>query len=119
MMGILADILVGSVAILHVLFLILEMYFWDKPLGLRLLGHSQESAAAAKILAMNQGLYNGFLAAGLVWSLVLGPAGDSIKIFILLCVVIAGVFGGLTANRKILLVQALPAAAALVLVLLG
>ena len=116
---IIANILVGLVALLHANFLILEMFLWDKPLGLRIFGHTQESAKASKTLAMNQGLYNGFLAAGLVWGLSLGEAGSSIKIFFLGCVVIAGVFGGLTASRKILLVQALPAAAALVLVVLS
>ncbi len=114
-----ANILVGLVALLHLYFLILEMFLWDKPFGLRTFGHTQESAKGSKILAMNQGLYNGFLAAGLVWGLSLGEAGNSIKIFFLGCVVIAGVFGGLTVGRKILLVQALPAAAALALVFLS
>ena len=114
-----ANILTGLVAFLHVYFLILEMFLWDKPFGLRTFGHTQETASASKTLAMNQGLYNGFLAAGLVWGLSQGAAGDSIKLFFLGCVVIAGVFGGLTASRKILFVQALPAAAALALVLLS
>ena len=112
-----ANILVGLVALLHVCFLVLEMFLWDKPMGLRTFGHSQESASASKVLAMNQGLYNGFLAAGLIWGLSLGEAGTSIKIFFLGCVVIAGIFGGLTASRKILWVQALPAVAALALLL--
>ena len=114
-----ANILVGLVALLHVGFLVLEMFLWDKPFGLRIFGHSREHARASKVLAMNQGLYNGFLAAGLVWGLLLGAAGNPIKIFFLVCVVIAGVFGGLTASRKILFVQALPAAMALVLVLIS
>jgi putative membrane protein len=118
MMIMISNILVGLVALLHVYFLILEMFLWDKPFGLRTFGHSKESASASKILAMNQGLYNGFLAAGLVWSLYLGEAGNSIKIFFLACVVIAGIFGGLTASRKILLVQALPAAVALALIVI-
>ena len=109
--------LIGLVAVLHIYFLILEMFLWDKPFGLRTFGHSLESARASKTLAMNQGLYNGFLAAGLVWGLSLGADGSSIKIFFLSCIVIAGVFGGVTVARKILLIQALPAAAALVLVL--
>lgn len=113
-----ANILVGVVAFLHVYFLILEMFLWDKPFGLKTFGHTVEAATASKVLAMNQGLYNGFLAAGLVWGLCLGAAGDPIKIFFLGCVVVAGVFGGLTASRKILFVQALPAAIALALVLL-
>lgn len=113
----LANILTGLVAILHVYFLILEMFFWDKPFGLRIFGHELKTARASKALAMNQGLYNGFLAAGLVWGLSLGETGNAIKVFFLGCVVIAGVFGGLTASRRILLVQALPAAVALALVL--
>jgi putative membrane protein len=117
-MAFIANILVGLVAFLHAYFLILEIFLWDKPFGLRTFGHTQEAASASKILAMNQGLYNGFLAAGLVWGLSLGTAGNSIKIFFLGCIVLAGVFGGLTVGRKILFVQALPAAAALTLVLL-
>ena len=112
-MTVITNILVGLVALLHVYFLILEMFLWDKPFGLRTFGHSQESANGSKILAMNQGLYNGFLAAGLIWGLSLGAAGDSIKLFFLGCVLIAGIFGGLTASRKILVFQALPAALAL------
>jgi len=119
MIIIIANILVGFVAFLHAYFLILEMFLWDKPFGLRTFGHSQASASASKVLAMNQGLYNGFLAAGLVWGLSLGATGHSIKVFFLVCVVVAGVFGGFTAGRKILLVQALPAAAALALVFLS
>jgi len=116
---IIANTLVGLVVFLHVCFLILEMFLWDKSFGLRTFGHTPASASASKSLAMNQGLYNGFLAAGLAWGLSLGAAGDSIKIFFLTCAVIAGVFGGLTASRKILLIQALPAVAALALVLLS
>ncbi|HBE91956.1 MAG TPA: DUF1304 domain-containing protein [Gammaproteobacteria bacterium] len=116
-MTIIADIVVGLVAALHIYFLILEMFLWDKPVGLRVFGHTRESAKASKVLAMNQGLYNGFLAAGLVWGLSLGAAGESVKIFFLACVLVAGVFAGLTASRKILLVQALPAAIGLILVL--
>ena len=115
----LSNLLVGLVALLHVYFLVLEMFLWDKPFGLRTFGHSQAAATASKTLAMNQGLYNGFLAAGLVWGLSLGAAGDAIKIFFLVCVIVAGVFGGLTASRKILLVQAIPGALALALVLLS
>jgi len=114
-----ADILVGLVALLHVWFLVLEMFLWDKPLGLKTFRHSLEKAKASKVLAMNQGLYNGFLAAGLVWGLVLGDAGEAIKVFFLACVLVAGVFGGLTASRAILYVQALPAALALAFVLLS
>lgn len=116
-MMIITNIVVGLVAALHIYFLILEMFLWDKPVGLRVFGNTRESAKTTKILAMNQGLYNGFLAAGLVWGLSLGAAGDPVKIFFLVCVVVAGVFGGLTASRKILLVQALPASIGLMLVL--
>jgi putative membrane protein len=113
-----ADIAVGLVALLHVYFLVLEMFLWDKPYGLKTFGMSAEKAAATKPLAMNQGLYNGFLAAGLAWGLTLGPAGFSVKCFFLACIVAAGIFGGMTASRKILWVQALPAAVALELLLL-
>ena len=112
-----ADVLVALVALLHVWFLVLEMFLWDKPTGLRTFGHSAEHAAASKVLAANQGLYNGFLAAGLVWGLTLGSAGTAVKVFFLACVIVAGVYGAATASRKILFVQALPAAIALVLVL--
>lgn len=118
-MSIAANILVGLVALLHLYFLVLEMFFWDKPAGLKAFGQTRESAQATKVLAANQGLYNGFLAAGLLWGLWLGPAGTAVKMFFLLCVIIAGVFGAATASRKILFVQALPAAIALALVLLA
>jgi putative membrane protein len=111
--------MVGLVAILHVCFLVLEMFLWDKPFGLRTFGHTADYARETKILAMNQGLYNGFLAAGLAWGLGLGAAGDPVKIFFLCCVLIAGVFGAITASRKILLFQALPAVLALTLVFLS
>jgi putative membrane protein len=111
-----ADILVALVALLHVYFLVLEMFLWDKPLGRRTFGHSAEAAAATKVLAANQGLYNGFLAAGLAWGLSLGAAGTAVKLFFLGCVVVAGVFGAMTASRRILFVQALPAAIAAALV---
>jgi putative membrane protein len=105
------------VALLHLYFLALEIFFWEKPLGLRVFGLTPEFAKASRALAANQGLYNGFIVAGLVWGLSLGAAGDSIKIFFLGCVIVAGVFGALTVNRRILWVQALPGAAALALVL--
>jgi putative membrane protein len=107
---------VALVALLHLYFLVLEMFFWTRPLGLRTFGLTPEFAAASKTLAANQGLYNGFLAAGLVWGLALGQAGDAAKIFFLCCVIVAGVFGGFTASRKILWVQAVPGIAALALV---
>lgn len=115
-MAMVANFLVGLVAVLHVYFLVLEIFLWDKPFGRKTFGLTQEFASATKSLAMNQGLYNGFLAAGLVWGLLLGPSGTPVKLFFLACVIIAGVFGALTANRKILWVQGLPGAVAFVLV---
>ena len=114
-----ANIAVALVALLHLWFLVLEMFFWTQPLGLKTFRLTPEFAAASKSLAANQGLYNGFLAAGLVWGLVLGGAGNPIKIFFLSCVIVAGIYGALTVNRKILRVQALPGAVALALVLVA
>jgi putative membrane protein len=109
----LANVLIGLVAALHVYFLVLEMFLWDTPYGRRTFGLTPEFSAASKTLAANQGLYNGFLAAGLVWGLCLGPAGVAVKLFFLACVIVAGVYGAITVNRKILFVQAVPAIAAL------
>ena len=95
------------------------MFLWDKPQGMKAFGSTPEFAKATKVLAANQGLYNGFLAAGLIWGLWLGEAGFQIKLFFLLCVVIAGLFGAATVSRKVLFVQALPAAAALLALLAG
>lgn len=118
-MPLIADAVTALVALLHVYFLALEMFLWDKPLGLKTFGQSLEQARATKVLAANQGLYNGFLAAGLLWGLWLGPvAGLSVKVFFLACVLVAGVFGAATASRKILYVQAMPALLGLVLLLL-
>ena len=114
-----ANVVIGLVALLHVYFLVLEMFLWDKPAGLRAFGQTKEAAATSKVLAANQGLYNGFLAAGLVWGLVLGSNGTGVKVFFLCCVLIAGVYGAATASRKILYVQALPAAIGLILLLLS
>ena len=116
-MTIAADLAIRLVALLHLYFLALEMFFWDKPLGRRVFGLTPEFAKESKALAANQGLYNGFLAAGLVWGLSLGSAGNAVKIFFLGCVIVAGIFGALTASRKILWVQALPGAVALGLLL--
>jgi len=116
-MTLIANLLIGLVALLHAYFLVLEMFLWDKPYGLKTFRLKQEFATASKALAANQGLYNGFLAAGLVWGLYLGVAGFSIKIFFLICVFIAGIFGAATVGKKILFVQALPAAIALGLLL--
>lgn len=113
-----ANVAVALVAVLHLYFLVLEMFFWNKPLGRRVFGLSPEFAQSSAALAANQGLYNGFLAAGLLWGLVLGAEGFAIKVFFLGCVIVAGVFGALTASRKILWVQAVPGIAALTLVLL-
>lgn len=118
-MSLASNIIVALIGLLHIYFLVLEMFLWDKPAGLRAFGHSKEAAAASKVLAANQGLYNGFLAAGLFWGLSLGAAGTSVKIFFLLCVLIAGMYGALTASRKILFVQAVPAAVGLACVLLS
>ena len=117
-MPLIADVVVGLIALLHLYFLVLEMFLWDKPAGLRAFGHTREAAAASKVLAANQGLYNGFLAAGLVWGLSLGAAGAGVKVFFLSCVLIAGLYGAATASRKILFVQAVPAAIGLALLLL-
>jgi len=114
-----AQILVAVVALLHAYFLVLEMFLWTKPAGRRAFGTTEEQAAQSKVLAMNQGLYNGFLSAGLLWGLTLGAAGRGVVIFFLLCVIVAGVFGAATASRKILYVQAVPAVVALVAVLAG
>jgi putative membrane protein len=108
-----ALVLIALVAALHVYFLVLEMFLWDTPKGRRVFNNTSEFSAASKVLAANQGLYNGFLAAGLLWGAWLGAAGKPIQTFFLVCVVIAGIYGGLTASRKILFVQALPGALAL------
>jgi len=118
-MFIAANIVIALVALLHVWFLILEMFLWTKPAGHRAFGLTADFAAQSKVLAANQGLYNGFLAAGLVWGLLLGVVGYEVKLFFLGCVLIAGVFGGLTASRKILWVQAMPALLGLVLTVLA
>lgn len=112
-----AAILTGLVALLHLYFMVLEMGLWTTAYGRRVFGLTAEFAAASQVLAANQGLYNGFLAAGLIWGLYLGAAGQGIRVFFLACVVLAGVFGGFTASRKILAVQALPGVAALGLTL--
>ena len=113
-----ANGVVGLIALLHLYILVLEMFLWDKPAGLRAFGLTQEAATASKVLAANQGLYNGFLAAGLFWGLILGASGTGVKVFFLCCVLVAGLYGAATASRKILFVQAVPAAIGLVLVLM-
>jgi putative membrane protein len=114
-----ANILTGLVALLHLYFLVLEMFLWTKPLGLKTFRHSPEKAEMTRVLAANQGLYNGFLAAGLLWGLWLGSAGLQVKVFFLGCVIVAGVYGAWSVSRRILWVQAAPGAIALALVLLS
>jgi putative membrane protein len=114
-MRIIALLLVAIVALGHVGFLVLEMFLWTDPVGYRVFGTTPEFAAQSAVLAANQGLYNGFLAAGLLWGLISGRR--DIKVFFLCCVIVAGVYGGLTAKTSILYVQALPALAALLAVL--
>ena len=111
-----ANLLVALVAALHAFFLMLEMFLWTKPLGMKVFRNTPEKAEITKVLAANQGLYNGFLVAGLVWGLVHGnPAfAFQIKMFFLLCVIVAGAYGAATVSTRILLVQALPAALALI-----
>ena len=112
-MLLLSNLLLALVALLHIGFMILEMFLWTGPVGHRVFRLPREVQAATAKLAANQGLYNGFLAAGLLWGLALGPAGMAVKVFFLVCVVIAGLFGGLTTQRSILWIQALPGALAL------
>lgn len=118
-MSLIANLVIALIALLHVYILVLEMFLWDKPAGLRAFGQTQEAATASKVLAANQGLYNGFLAAGLFWGLSLGASGMGVKVFFLGCVLVAGLYGAATANRKILFIQAIPAAIGLVLVFLS
>ncbi len=114
-MSFFATILTFVVALLHIYFLVLEMFLWTKPAGRRVFRTTPEFAEASKVLAANQGLYNGFLAAGLLWSIYLGPGGFAVRMFFLACVVVAGVYGAATVGKKILFVQALPAALAMAL----
>ncbi len=116
-MSLLAVVLVALVALLHLGFLVLEMFLWTRPYGLKVFRQSREKAEQSKVPAANQGLYNGFLAAGLVWSIV-GHRSD-VALFFLGCVVVAGVFGAATVNRRIFFVQALPALVAIVALCAG
>ena len=111
-----SNVLTGLVAFLHVYFLVLEMFLWAKPTGMRVFKRTLAEQESTKVLAANQGLYNGFLAAGLVWSYW---AGSDVRVFFLVCVVVAGLYGAATAARSILFAQALPAAAALTVTLLA
>ena len=114
----LADILTGVVALIHAYIVVLEMLLWETERGRKAFGTTPEFAKASKVLAANQGVYNGFLVAGLAWGIWLGEAGDPIKIFFLLCVAVAGAYGALTVGVRILLIQTLPALAALAAVIL-
>ena len=111
--------LVAVVALLHVWFLILEMFLWTKPIGLKVFRNTKERAQSSATLAANQGLYNGFLAAGLLWGLSLGPVGLAVKTFFLTCVTVAALFGAVTVSVRILFVQGVPAIAALALLWLA
>jgi len=113
-MKLVSDILIVIVALLHLYFLYLEMFLWDKPRGMKAFRMTEEQAKQSKTLAMNQGLYNGFLAAGLMWGLF---TGDAVKIFFLSCVIIAGIFGAYTVSKRIFYIQAVPAILALVILL--
>jgi len=119
-MTLLAQILVGFVAVLHLGFLVLEMFLWSTPRGRAIFGTTSDFAAESATLAANQGLYNGFLSAGLVWSLIAAdPVGFQVKVFFLVCVIIAGLYGARTVSSRILFIQAVPAVLALAAVLLG
>jgi putative membrane protein len=113
--------LVALIAALHVYIMVLEMFLWETPRARRAFGTTAEFAKASKVLAANQGLYNGFLAAGLIWALIAGVAGEgrAIALFFLACVLVAGVYGAATASRRILFIQAVPAALAIIAVYLG
>lgn len=113
-MNIIVNVITGVVALLHGYFLVLEMFLWEKPAGRKSFRTTAEFAAQSKSLAANQGLYNGFLSAGLIWGLF---ARDSVKIFFLGCVVVAGVFGAFTVSRRIFYIQALPALIGLILIM--
>ncbi|PZA11181.1 DUF1304 domain-containing protein [Rhodopseudomonas palustris] len=115
-MNAVAALLVALVAALHVFFLVLEMFLWTKPLGLKVFRNSPDQAAASAVLAANQGLYNGFLAAGLIWSLLHPSAAVALQLatFFLGCVIVAGLYGAWTVSRRILYVQAAPAVVALI-----
>ncbi|MDQ2690634.1 MAG: DUF1304 domain-containing protein [Chloroflexota bacterium] len=112
-MTIFTNLVIALVALLHVGFLVLEMFLWNHPVGRRTFRMSKEVAESSSTLAANQGLYNGFLAAGLIWGLLSGEF--SVKLFFLICVLIAGIYGGITAKRSILYIQALPALLGLIL----
>lgn len=113
----LANTLTGLVALIHLYIVVLEMFLWDTPRGRKAFGTSEAFARESKVLAANQGLYNGFLAAGLIWGIWLSEAGDPVKIFFLLCVAVAGAYGAVTVGIRILFVQTVPALIALAVVI--
>lgn len=115
-MSILSTIAISIVIILHLLFLVLEMFLWNTPFGRKTFALSEEYAKKSTALAANQGLYNGFLAAGLLWGL-LSTGGFDALIFFLSCIIIAGIYGAITAKRSILWLQAFPAAIAMALLI--
>ena len=120
-MAMIANVLVALVALLHIYFLVLEMFLWTRPTGLKTFGNSPEKARDSAVLEANQGLYNGFLAIGLLWGLIhpVSGFGFQIKVFFLLCVIAAGVYGAISVSRRILFVQAAPATLALILLCLA
>ncbi len=111
--------LTAAVAAIHVYILVLEMFLWTTPRGRKVFGTTEDFARASRALAANQGLYNGFLAAGLVWGIALGDAGDPIKLFFLGCVAVAGIYGAVTVGKRIIWVQTVPALVAAVAVVLA
>ncbi len=113
---IIAKSLVSFIALLHIYFLILEMFFWTKPLGLKTFRQTEQKAKDSEALAANMGLYNGFMAAGLIWSLVHpdGVLGPQIALFFLSCIVLAGIYGGYSVGKKIFFIQSIPALVAIV-----
>ena len=118
-MALAANIVIGLIGLIHVYILVLEMFLWTSPMGRKAFGLKPDFAEATKVLAANQGLYNGFLAAGLFWGLSLGAAGFEVKVFFLLCVLAAGVYGAATASRRILVIQAIPALLGLALLFIS
>ena len=115
-----ANVMTLVVALIHFYILVLEMFLWTKPRGRRIFGMTEEFAQASRVLAANQGLYNGFLAVGLVWSVIIGGNGAAIRVFLLGCIVVAGVYGAMTmGNKRVVFIQSLPAVVAIVLTCLA
>ena len=114
-----ANVVITALALIHAYSLVLEMFLWETPRARKAFGMTAEFAASTKVLAANLGLYNGFLGAGLAWGLYLGAAGVPVKVFFLVCVLVAGLYGAATSSKRILFIQAVPAALGLALLLLG